>query len=462
MRAPAILGCVAIGLIVAAGCGGESSSSKHDEPNGSSGEAGAPLLPGEGGARAEAGAAGEASELGGAPGASDGGSASGGRAAGGAAAGGVATGGIATGGSPPRPIPIPDGCKRENEFDGGTSCSLGVTCDEQYISVSCTADADAYWTCSCQGRVSDRYTVKSETSNAACAASTALCLGTDPALEDYPEECEPIETASNDFCRNVETCTRDVQVEDVTVSVEEIHEVDCSIDEGSSAYCSCADNPSLEGKFQGVDLEEGCGFAQAYCRSKKHELVGEPTCVPELLTMNAGYCERRIACGQTVELDDGSTVSRYLGRVATCGDTGTGDVTCNCYDDSGSGFVFDIEGVAASGETCLEAGDLCARSDELELSDQVDCETVALQASGEQCNAGLDCIQRGTIGDTAVGVRAPIQVTCFPGDELWGCGCISGRNDSRVDVEAEDAWTACEAALAACPGTIELDPAGSL
>lgn len=364
---------------------------------------------------------------------------------------------------PPLSIPLPEGCERENEFADSTACNLGLTCDEQYVSVSCAGLGSGVYECGCQGRSSEKYSVEAESSSSACAASMVVCVKGDAAFEDDTQGCSEMETKSENHCESVVTCSGEVRLLESAVAVHVVHSVSCRGDQLEGPYCDCRDDGILDERFWNVDLEEGCGFAQAYCRSKKHEPVGTATCVPESSSTSPGSCQRQFACGQPMELDDGSTVSRYSSLTADCADLSEGGVSCSCYDDVGTGFLFDIEGVEATNDTCIAAGDVCAHQEELELADAVDCQIANQSTSGDQCNAGLECMQHGSIGELTVDIRGSIRVACSQGDgSLWGCVCSAGHNEATLDVEAEDGWAACEAAIEACPGSVELDPAGEL
>jgi hypothetical protein len=460
MRIITALG-LSVGLIAASACGGESSRSGDEEPNG---EAGAPP------SQAEGGAAGNASGVdpGGAAGdsAGEGGNVStggfpttGGKATGGAATGGVATGGVATGGVPNMdPIAIPEGCERDNSSEGSGSCSVGFTCNSVYLSVFCNEGAGDDWKCYCKGNVEQTYSVRSETSGAACAVAGAFCAGKGPDLGELPALCEPTEKGDSLSCSRQVHCEHTIELDEGTaVLVEETSEVSC-VETGvaGSVSCSCGgeDDGLRSETLLEIAAEDACGPALSLCNAKERKPAGPRACEPESLNASPGQCGLVQGCAQPLELDDGTVISVYSSDFVNCATIATNQSRCDCSDDS-STFTFDIDAETTI-DSCTQAGDICSRRDEIEAGEDVACTIQSQSVAGSVCSIELNCSQSGTLGDIAIARQAFLLVSCSEAAPGWACSCSSAGSSVAVDVEAGDARDACSAASDACPGAIDI------
>ena len=465
MRVITALGCLSVGLIAAAACGGESSRSGDEEPNG---EAGAPPSATQGGAAGNASGADPGGAAGDSAGAGEGGAVSaggspttGGKATGGIAAGGVATGGVTTGGAPNMdPIAIPEGCERDNSTEGSGSCNVGFTCNDVYHSVFCNEGAGDDWKCYCMGSVGGTYSVRSETSGAACAVAGAFCAGKGPDLGELPVECEPTERSDSLSCSRQVHCEHRIELEGGTaVFVEETSQVSCGeTGVAGSVYCSCGgenDGPRYETLLD-IAAEEACGPALSLCNAKQRKPAGPRACEPESLSASPGQCGLAQGCAQPLELDDGTVVSVYSSDFINCVTTATDQSRCDCSDDSGTGtFTFGIDAETTI-DSCTQAGDICSRRDEIEAGEDVACTIQSQSVAGNVCSIELHCSQSGTLGDLEIARQAYLLVSCSEAAPGWACSCSTADSSVAVDVEADDVWDACSAASGACPGAIDI------
>jgi hypothetical protein len=463
MRIITALGCLSVGWIAASACGGESSRSGDEEPNG---EAGAPPSATEGGAAGNASGADPGGAAGDSAGAGEGGAVSaggspttGGKATGGIAAGGGATGGVTTGGAPNMdPIPIPEGCERDNSTEGSGSCNVGFTCNDVYHSVFCNEGSGDDWKCYCMGLVGGTYSVRSETSGAACAVAGAFCAGKGPDLGELPVECEPTERSDSLSCSRQVHCEHRIELEGGTaVFVEETSQVSCGeTGVAGSVYCSCGgenDGPRYETLLD-IAAEDACGPALSLCNAKQRKPAGPRACEPESLSASPGQCGLAQGCAQPLELDDGTVVSVYSSDFINCVTTATDQSRCDCSDDS-STFTFDI-GVETTIDSCTQAGEICSRRDEIEAGEDVACTIQSQSVSGNVCSTELNCSQSGTLGDIEIARQAFLLVSCSEAAPGWACSCSAAGSSVAVDVEAGDVWDACSAASDACPAAIEI------
>ncbi len=131
------------------------------------------------------------------------------------------------------PIAIPEGCERDNSTEGSGSCNLGFTCNDVYHSVFCNEGAGDDWKCYCMGSVGGTYSVRSETSGAACAVAGAFCAGRGADLGELPVECEPTEKVDSLSCSRQLYCEHTIELDEGTaVFVEETSQVSCGRDGG--------------------------------------------------------------------------------------------------------------------------------------------------------------------------------------------------------------------------------------
>jgi hypothetical protein len=463
MRIITALGCLSVGWIAASACGGESSRSGDEQPNG---EAGAPPSASEGGAAGNGsgadpgGAAGDSAGAGEGGAVSTGGSlATGGKATGGIATGGVATGGVTTGGAPNMdPIAIPEGCERDNSTEGSGSCNLGFTCNDVYHSVFCNEGAGDDWKCYCMGLVGGTYSIRSETSGAACAVAGAFCAGRGPDLGELPVECEPTEKSDSLSCSRQLHCEHLIDLEEGTAVVfEETSQVSCS-EEGVTGivYCSCGGEHEevRDATLLDIAAEDACGPALSLCNAKQRKPAGPRACEPESLSASPGQCGLAQGCAQPLELDDGTVVSVYSSDFINCATTATDQSRCDCSDDSGT-FTFDIDAETTI-DSCTQAGQICSRRDEIEAGEDVACTIQSQSVSGNVCSTELNCSQSGTLGDIVIARQAFLLVSCSEAAPGWACSCSAAGSSVAVDVEADDVWDACSAASDACPGAIDI------
>jgi hypothetical protein len=461
MRTLVILGCLIAGLMLFAGCGGETKGT--DQPVAPA-EAGAPSSQGGagagGGAPIGAGGAVSGRANGGATaGMGDAGAVT---AGGAVSAGGVTAGGSAAGGAPTETIPVPEGCVSVDQSQETGMCNLGMRCDGQYSSVVCSEGAGDDWRCNCIGLFSaEVYDVQAATSGLACAVAGAFCSVKGPEIE-AAEECLFEESKGPGYCDSARTCTRSVEVAgSITVHVSQRRWVRCEADEAGIVECACPGDPShfasSDFLFAAVDLEaDGCAFAQEFCKTRRWSPAGARSCETQSSSTAPELCELSLGCEQPIELEDGTVVSRHWSDYLSCF-TVSGRSHCVCNRESYS-LAFELTADSTTLAVCSQAAELCERQDELLRGDSIECLVLDQSAEGGTCSVSLECTQGATIGDVPIGVLGLAESVCEQNGDSWECTCLAGTNQESLTLEAEDARGACMAASEVCPEVVGLGP----
>lgn len=471
-----------VGLILlsslAAACGGDSSGSN---PNGNGGdneggEAGAEDPGGSEAGSSTGGVNGEAGD--GAGGTTRGGTSSAGAPSPGGTGGtmsppGKAGGGPGTGavpGMPPSmggfgagggtPVEPPTGCKLDGQSLSPGSCSLGYSCDNDYVKTYCYDQGNGVWYCDCASQSgAQAYQLTGVRDLAACETTAEICMSDDP-TPSGPVECSPqLESRTATYCQLQQICRQELD-EDTGASLATVSEVYCQDDGTGRQLCNCTNQP-YQYYVEGEDGTTACDSLVDFCSEPvTPTFEGDGECRPQSQSGGTGYCQVQSTCLRTSEVADGIFVVLNDYQQTTCSDSGAGAAICSCYTSNGS-FTIEQEGAVTGIASCTQASEICQKAGSIEPEGEPTCNNTSQTAQGTYCSATIDCAASATVNDTTVSLHGYINLGCTgDGSGGWTCSCSSGSNYETISVTADTAWDACTAGSPVCADTIEVQYGG--
>lgn len=354
------------------------------------------------------------------------------------------------------PVELPEeGCVVTSQSTSQGYCNLNQACSTGYQSSWCSQNADATWTCQCNDGAQDKQFLVT-TADAPCEMVAELCPSVVvPDLTDREETCTPAYTSvGTDNCRKQVNCSRGEAINDQVSIVQTSYSTSyCSLYNGGLS-CSCS-SPTAAASFSlaDTDVSAACDVGLAFCREGAVEPVGERTCTVSDRSSGDTYCSTQQSCSETVSAD-GTEVTLNTGESSSCQTDVTGKTTCYCYSGLTS-YTFSVDG-AIEATTCDSALGVCERGVELEPYGEATCKVSTQSASTASCSANSVCERAATAGDLTVGMQGSMYTYCQQNGDTWQCQCQTGAEVATVDVDAEDAWSACTDAIAKCPELVEV------
>jgi hypothetical protein len=445
-------------LALFVGCGKSSSKSNDTrDPTPDAGENGTGGTS-VGGTNARGGTSGEGmagsedggESPGGAPTGGRAGTSSGGTSSAGSSNGGASTSGAAGAAGAPS-IRVPDGCEPGAQHVGGLFCSTEMWCDGSRSTVSCADMGSSLWLCSCSDATTRTdYEFPDASGVRTCEAAAKACA--DPDLLTGAETCTQMETTDATTCTREDVCERLQEIDGVTLRTRTRESASCSVCfESNVSCCYCPGDRTADYRLGDVDLTAGCDFLTELCKPDSTRPVGAKACDPLWDITYPDACQMAVACGEPVELGDGTGLTLWDRFQTMCLEEAN-EMRCACTDATGAGkLALDFGAAPSNFEHCSAMTAACAELETLTPTGTKACSSdVGVLPSS--CSVDGECSQPATLAGVDVTIRTTVDVQCdLQSSDQWLCRCT--RTGSTLEVEAEDSESACDQAVAACPTT---------
>lgn len=177
---------------------------------------------------------------------------------------------------------------------------------------------------------------------------------------------------------------------------------------------------------------------------------GEPSCVLDVQSSNAQYCETQNRCTQAEAVTDVVDVVLTEYRYSNCYDYGDGQLSCSCSGpDGGKSFFLDTTDIAGA---CDVGASLCDPGVAVETVGDETCSLDLDAAGADYCQRQETCSQGLAVGDVQASVAETRYATCSSdADGNSTCTCYDSNHSYTfaLDLPASETTT-CDQALSVC------------
>lgn len=354
------------------------------------------------------------------------------------------------------PIGEPAECDLVSKSVSSTYCELQEACGDTSVYSSCSALTDDSWSCSCSGSAgAGSYQLSGATSDTACTTVRDLCLqGVAPVFDSEPECTTTYRSESSSSCQFQQSCTKSADLGGgVTAVSSGSYLTYCSDLGGGYLDCTCNGGNSYQYfDVTGLTAETACEATMGVC--VPGGAGGAPVvsdCATSYEIVSEDSCTLQRSCTNTFDVGEG-TAQASDSPYANCSRNADGVLTCSCSSRQRA-LSFDLQSGADGTIGCEQALDVCATSEQIEPSGDIECDASSQTVSTSSCQSTVQCTQSATTNGVKIGVYNAVSTYCTNFDGVWTCNCSSGTASAAFNyepAEGMDSWDACTEASTVC------------